>query len=361
MVKKSFTIYSTVFALSITAFLMGASLSRIVKTAEALPTDLPATQTLAFQFTKNLSVGMDNEDVKQLQIALNSDSTTQIASSGVGSPGQETTFFGSLTRQAVKRFQEKYRAEVLEPYDISLPTGFVGVATRMKLNGLLATTQTSNQNNSVAQQNSQNSVPALTGSPLPLQKDPLPRLYKVSPYQVRKGEKITLTGDGFLLDNTVTIGTTKFEHISPTDNRTIELPSRITSNLSNGTYDIWVENNNGTSTLNGPKISLTITDSPQQQPSIISVSPATTTLSGSVTITGTGFSSSGNKIISSFGTTENFSSNGSSITFSPSQLISDQIKTSLEKIPKGYGIKIDFYVVTPQGPTSNFGTFNLQL
>jgi peptidoglycan hydrolase-like protein with peptidoglycan-binding domain len=80
---------------------------------------------------------MRNKDVKYLQIILNLDNDTKIKDKGLGSFTKETEYFGYFTKQAVIKFQEKYKEDILKPINKDKGTGIVGIMTIMKLNEIL--------------------------------------------------------------------------------------------------------------------------------------------------------------------------------------------------------------------------------
>ncbi len=101
-----------------------------------------------FYFVNNLKVGSIGDEVRYLQIVLNSDIATQIVSSGPGSAGQETIYFGPATHRAVIKFQEKYAVETLQPIGLVSGTGVVGSLTRKKLNQIAGNLDNGGESNS---------------------------------------------------------------------------------------------------------------------------------------------------------------------------------------------------------------------
>jgi len=82
-----------------------------------------------FQFKSDLKLGSRGEEVKELQKCLSKYPE-------VYPQAKITGFFGSETKEAVIRFQEKYAKEILEPWGFIKGTGLVSKTTRSKLNEL---------------------------------------------------------------------------------------------------------------------------------------------------------------------------------------------------------------------------------
>lgn len=86
--------------------------------------------TTARQFDRNLTIGSYGDDVLDLQKLLNG-LGFEVAATGAGSMGNETKYFGGMTKNAVIAFQK----------DNGVPgTGFVGPLTRAALNTVTAPT-----------------------------------------------------------------------------------------------------------------------------------------------------------------------------------------------------------------------------
>lgn len=85
------------------------------------------TSTSTPSFARNLTLGSIGSDVKALQMYLNAHGFT-IAVSGTGSPGHESTYFGTLTKAAIAKFQS---ANGITP-----AAGYFGPITRKAISQL---------------------------------------------------------------------------------------------------------------------------------------------------------------------------------------------------------------------------------
>lgn len=192
----------------------------LVTTTEAL------TAPYGFTFLYDMKQGSTLTDVKYLQEILNSDIRTAITDTGFGSPGNETTYFGEKTKNAVIRFQELYAADILTPNGLTQGTGFVGQSTRNKLNSLIETINTSNSTENASKNQSDSAstqekpskqktkvsgdtkTSIFTDNDINASKPQRPTLTDISPLIVRKPtQKITLTGTNFSTVNNVLYGT----------------------------------------------------------------------------------------------------------------------------------------------------------
>lgn len=81
--------------------------------------------TSCYSFTTDLTLGSNGEAVRALQVFLNNKGYA-VATSGPGSKGNETTYFGGLTRTALAKYQAAM--------GISPAVGYFGPITRAKVN-----------------------------------------------------------------------------------------------------------------------------------------------------------------------------------------------------------------------------------
>ena len=103
---------------------------------------LQSIVTPGFSFRKDLLLGDTDPDVRELQRVLNADIDTMINTDGPGGRGKETTYFGQLTKDAVVKFQNKYKNSVLAINNITVADGKVNKNTRTRLNLLLGVMNT---------------------------------------------------------------------------------------------------------------------------------------------------------------------------------------------------------------------------
>ena len=100
-------------------YLDATSTTNIVTTNTTTNTNT-TTSTATYTFIRDISLHATGNDVKALQKFLNTHGFV-ISTSGAGSPGKETTLFGTLTYKALAKFQKS----------VGLPsTGFFGPLTR---------------------------------------------------------------------------------------------------------------------------------------------------------------------------------------------------------------------------------------
>lgn len=119
-----------------------AQIAQLMAQLAALTGSSSSSSSCSYVFTKTLKQGMTDAEVMNLQKVLNSDASTRVAATGAGSPGNETSYFGGLTKAAVVKFQEKYASEILAPNGLTAGTGVVGASTRAKLNAMCSSMTT---------------------------------------------------------------------------------------------------------------------------------------------------------------------------------------------------------------------------
>jgi peptidoglycan hydrolase-like protein with peptidoglycan-binding domain len=255
---------------------------------------------------RTLRQGDRGEDVLYLQELLNRDADTAIASSGDGSPGMETTYFGRLTKQAIVRFQTKYRSEVLVPAGVSSPTGVAGAFTRSKLISLTSVAVVLPPPPSISP------LPPVVPPPALLAPANQIELFHINPQNTKGGERVGLFGVGFSLGkNYIKIGDTVVEAAASSP----EILEFTVPFLEAGKYRVSVS----TSPTVGysEPLYFMVYKTNATKPVITSISPNGASIDSVFTVQGSGFEVTGNTIHTLGGSIQNIPSlNGASMTFS---------------------------------------------
>ncbi len=103
-------------------------------------------------FNRDLTLGSTGEDVRNLQKFLNSNGFT-VATTGAGSPGNESDYFGPATQNALARYQAAN--------GISPASGYFGPLTRSKITGQPVRTTTTTTATTTTPRNSTNTGTAV--------------------------------------------------------------------------------------------------------------------------------------------------------------------------------------------------------
>ena len=278
-----------------------------------------AVPVSALTFTTNLTLGSTGADVINLQQTL-------VAQGYLVMPiGVSYGYFGPLTQSAVAKWQAVK--------GISPAVGYFGPISRSVM-----ATQTSPTNpiSTVP-----TPLPSVTPTPsvsLPSTDTPsLPGmrpnriiLFRTTPYEVRPGDAITLDGSGF----SKTLNKVYFDgsyDVTATSTNGAVMKVIVPGGLSEGKHNLSVSNVLGTSNSDNPNIiiSIKVTNNPQPAPIIESAS----IVGDTVTIVGSGFTSS-NNIYTTFGSfPSTMSAVGDTITFNLTDLpMYNKIKQSTRSV-----------------------------
>lgn len=297
-----------------------------------------------FKFTKNMRYkDTIAPDIAYLQRVLNSDVKTRVAETGNGSNQSPTTYFGSKTLDAVKRFQELYKSEVLTPAGLSSATGYIGQYTIKKLNSLLSGMQNASTTSSVNIASSTKATSTSTSASASIKHNSnlstngsasmsgseTRQMLSLSSYNAVSGDSITIIGTGFHpSSNSVYLGPVLIGKYA-SQKSGAEIKFSIPSNISSGSYQVSISSDYGNIIskslyldITNTKFSTTLFPSmtsssgaQSSRPVLYSLSPySSDSFNSVIRIFGKNFPASGNTVMTNFGNISNLSSSNGGMT-----------------------------------------------
>lgn len=281
------------------------SLLTLVVFSLVLALGLFSSTTRAEIFTTNLTIGSRGVEVSALQQILVSDGFL------VMPPGVSYGYFGPLTKSAVAKWQSAN--------GVSPTLGYFGPISRATLASKVAkgsqeppvTPSLPVEPPPTPVSDSSSSIPASSDTPFALgMRANRILFFRASPFEVKPGDTVTLDGSGFSKTSNKVYFSGGNAVTATSTNGTV-MNVVVPLGLSNGEHELTVENVLGSSANPDLKIIIRVTDNPQSPPQITSAS-----ISGdTVTLIGTGFTSS-NNLSTTFGESpSSISSNGTTLTF----------------------------------------------
>ncbi|MFA5023103.1 MAG: peptidoglycan-binding domain-containing protein [Candidatus Paceibacterota bacterium] len=215
---------------------------------------LPITGQAAF-LNSDLKIGSTGQEVKLLQILLNRNPATQVATSGLGSPGKETTFFGRKTLLAMRRFQKlnqitregfrlgpKTRAKLNEMINSLATSGKTSPSTKLPFTSSVVNTLTSS--NPLVNTLVNDSQPSAT----PSAEIKVPTISSLSNINVTPGQSVMISGRNFIPGSQVFFGETAVSASIDSSGGTINC--QAPANL--GAFMVSVRNAQGDSRIISP-------------------------------------------------------------------------------------------------------------
>lgn len=278
-----------------------------------------------FNFYRNLKVGDVGQDVLELQKILNRDSETRVANSGPGSIGNETNYFGNLTKNALIKYQNKYRSEILTPVGLSYGTGYFGPSTIKHIKNSSGSgyesVSVSNSESTTVSPNSPTDSPTNTTDQdnrpqIDLEKESrnnLTRLNSLELYFVSKkvfepGDELVVVGGNISPNSEIYFKNSLSEKVVSSVDIDQNFINFDAPDLDSGEYKIYIKTNNF---ISNP-LEVKIVDD-LNPPTISSVSPSVIGYGDKVTIKGSNFENQ-NEVMTSLGSYV-VNSNGSVIEF----------------------------------------------